>query len=123
MRHQHGQPVVGDLPSEFFFPELQLDDAVSHRKGCYVGQEAVEMVRSRGKLPAKIMRAQIQGIIETGNHIIKTGSDETVGSVVSIALDHKHNTTWSFARIRKYADLPSALFLDTGAQVELTEIN
>jgi tRNA-modifying protein YgfZ len=122
LRHQEGMPTIQDLPSEFFFPELQLDEAVSNRKGCYVGQEAVEMVRSRGKLPAKIMRARISDASIEADLLgasIKTSDGETLGTIISWARDKHEQQNWAFARIRKYADLSPTLTLESGIGVEL----
>ncbi len=43
-----------ELNEQSLFLEAGLTGAVAENKGCYVGQETVEMVKARGKLPAHI---------------------------------------------------------------------
>ncbi len=92
-----------ELNPNLFFPEAQLENAVAKNAGCYVGQEAVEMVTSRGKLPAKICVIKFLGSssIKSGEPIFS--EDKEVGKVISIAYDKQENVTYCFARIKDFS--------------------
>jgi aminomethyltransferase len=56
LRVEHGYPAFGrELSQEYIPLETGLLDAVSFTKGCYVGQEIIARMESRGRL-AKVLR-------------------------------------------------------------------
>lgn len=95
-----------EINESTFFLEADVADAYSSHKGCYVGQEAIEMALSRGKLPAKIMRFSLPGgaLPEKGAKVINPGQSIAIGSVISAIRDPSSDTVFGFARIRKYDD-------------------
>lgn len=51
VRLEHGKPRYGeDMSERFLASETRLDHALHFNKGCYLGQEIVERVRSRGQV-------------------------------------------------------------------------
>jgi folate-binding protein YgfZ len=51
VRIENGKPRYGEeITARYLAPEVGRDDAIHPRKGCYLGQEVVERVRSRGLL-------------------------------------------------------------------------
>ncbi len=68
------------LPAE----TRQLDRAVSFTKGCYLGQEVVERMRSRGVVARQLVGVELEGtrVPPTGAKL-KTDDDEPVGQITS----------------------------------------
>jgi len=62
VRLEHGQPRYGDDISErFLAQEANQPHALHFSKGCYLGQEIVERVRSRGQVHRMLMPIVIDG--------------------------------------------------------------
>jgi aminomethyltransferase len=61
VRLEHGHPRYGEDISERDIPqEAQVLDAVHFNKGCYLGQEIVERVRSRGQVHRLLVPLRIE---------------------------------------------------------------
>ncbi len=72
-RVEAGRPVFGvDYEGDRMPTEIGLENAVSYNKGCYVGQEILERLRSRGKV-TRVLR----GLVLDGDPVscADTGSD------------------------------------------------
>lgn len=62
----------------------QLDRAVSFTKGCYLGQEVVERMRSRGVVARQLVGVNLEGsLVPTAGAELKADDDEPVGQVTS----------------------------------------
>jgi aminomethyltransferase len=62
VRLEHGVPRYGaDITESHIAQETGRTDALHFNKGCYLGQEIVERVRSRGALHKKILPLRIAG--------------------------------------------------------------
>ena len=93
LRIEAGIPRYGvDFTEDNLLLEVGLDDAVSFTKGCYLGQEVVERIRSRGHVNKKLCGLLLDGD-EPANFgdPISAAADKEVGritsSVVSLALN------------------------------------
>ena len=77
---RYGQDIrERDLPQE-----TEQARALHFSKGCYVGQEIVERIRSRGNVHRKFTGFQVEGTLpEPGTKILLDGKD--VGEVTSVA--------------------------------------
>jgi tRNA-modifying protein YgfZ len=65
-----GDPAWGsELDGTVLLPETELEEAVSYRKGCYVGQEIVARIHARGHTN-KSLRAVL---FEPGEHSLQPG--------------------------------------------------
>lgn len=87
LRVEAGMPRYGiDMNEENLLLETGLDRAVSFHKGCYLGQEVVERVRSRGHVNKKLA-----GLILEGDKAAARGSmirleEKELGMVTSSVL-------------------------------------
>ena len=63
LRIQAGIPWLGqDIDEEVLAPEtMQVERGISYHKGCYLGQEVIERMRSRGALARRLVRLAIDG--------------------------------------------------------------
>ncbi len=72
----------GDIPAEA--GRWVVDASVDFAKGCYVGQELVARVDSRGSnVPRRNCRIDADGPLEAGAGVVADGVD--VGTVTSVA--------------------------------------
>ena len=63
VRIENGKPRYGvDINDSTLPQETQLMHAVHPSKGCYLGQEIVERVRSRGHVNRLLVRLEIQAL-------------------------------------------------------------
>ena len=106
LRVEAGIPRYGiDFSEDNLLLEVGIDHAVSFSKGCYLGQEVVERIRSRGHVNKKL-----SGLLLDGQDAAKAGDsisagDKEVGHVTSsvisprlkrpIALGYLHKDFWT----------------------------
>ena len=61
VRLEHGRPRYGeDLSERYLAQEANLPQALHFNKGCYLGQEIVERVRSRGQIHRVLMPLKLE---------------------------------------------------------------
>ena len=98
LRIESGIPVYGvDVDETNMLLETGLDDAVSFKKGCYTGQEAVAMATYRGHVSKKLCGLTISTDVAPtrGTLVRKDGKDvgfitsalrsSTIGSTIALA--------------------------------------
>jgi glycine cleavage system T protein len=93
LRIEAGLPRYGiDVTEENLLLETGLDDAVSFNKGCYLGQEVVERVHSRGHVNRKLAGLVLKGDgpALAGDVVFSDGREigKITSSVVSPRLNH-----------------------------------
>jgi folate-binding protein YgfZ len=91
LRVEAGMPRYGvDFSEDNLLLEVALDDAVSFSKGCYLGQEVVERIRSRGHVNKRLCGLLLDGNTPANFGDKLSGGNKEVGqitsSVTSIAL-------------------------------------
>ncbi|MGB7952195.1 MAG: aminomethyltransferase family protein [Candidatus Binatia bacterium] len=106
LRVEAGVPRYGvDFNTDNLLLEVGLDHAVSFKKGCYLGQEVVERIRSRGHVNKKLA-----GLLLDGQELARTGDtilalEKEIGIITSavhspslgrpIALGYIHRDFWA----------------------------
>jgi folate-binding protein YgfZ len=116
-----GVPRYGQDISERYLPqETEQMQALHFSKGCYVGQEIVERIRSRGQVHRGLAGFAIQDSnaeIAPGAKIQREGKD--VGEITSVALLPSHNGSGAkkvaLGYIRREAGSPGVEVLVNGA--------
>ena len=84
LRVEAGIPRYGiDFNEENLLLEVGLDDAVSFTKGCYLGQEVVERIRSRGHVNKKLCGLLLDGESSAAAGDVIKGGEKEVGKVTS----------------------------------------
>lgn len=106
LRVEAGIPRYGiDFSEDNLLLEVGIDHAVSFTKGCYLGQEVVERIRSRGHVNRKLCGLLLDGSTSAraGDRLLK--DDQVIGAVTSsvfsprldrpIALGYVHRDCWT----------------------------
>jgi aminomethyltransferase len=82
LRLAAGQPAAGHELTEDYIPlELALWDSVSFSKGCYIGQEIIARMESRGKLARRLVGLRLAGPVERGAPV--RVAEREVGAITS----------------------------------------
>jgi len=119
VRIENGHPRYGEeITERYLAQETALMNAVNFSKGCYLGQEIVERVRSRGQVHRMLRRLEMDTAVAPapGSKLTVDGADaaEVASAVFSPAL-HK---TVALAYVRAlYAEPGVPLNLDEGPAV------
>lgn len=126
LRIEAGVPRYGiDFSEDNLLLEVGLDDAVSFTKGCYLGQEVVERIRSRGHVNKSLvgLRLAAKEQVSAGD-LILAGEKETgqitswtdspaLGVTIALGYVHKdHGHTGAALQIRHGAKLFAATVSD-----------
>ena len=81
LRIEAGIPRYGaDFTEDNLLLEVGLDDAVSFSKGCYLGQEVVERIRSRGHVNKKLAGLTLEGQESASPRDVIVFADKPVGN-------------------------------------------
>lgn len=90
-----------ELGEGTLFAEAGISNAVSFKKGCYVGQEVIEKVDALGKLPRQLTRLRFPGQVSlTPEAPIQAEDGSSAGEITSFAFDPEENVTYCFASVK-----------------------
>jgi folate-binding protein YgfZ len=106
-----------DLPQE-----TSQDRALNFTKGCYIGQEIVERIRSRGAVHRTFVGFEIDGKVSPGTRIQNEGKD--VGEITSVATVFAANgqRVIALGYIRKEFTVPGKDLVAGGAKVRVVTL-
>jgi aminomethyltransferase len=105
LRVEAGIPRYGvDFTEDNLLLEVGIEDAYSYTKGCYLGQEVVERIRSRGHVNRKLCGLLIEGSQPAESGAPLYAAEKEVGQITSsvvsprlrrvIALGYVHKDFW-----------------------------
>jgi len=81
LRVEAGQPwYPQDVDDSVILPETRLESLVSYTKGCYIGQEVIQRVKTYSEPPRMLVQFQIEGA--RPQEKVTAGADE-IGHVTS----------------------------------------
>lgn len=84
LRVEAGQPRYGvDFSADNLLLEVDLADSVSFSKGCYLGQEVVERIRSRGHVNRKLCGLLLDGDVPANPGDKLMDGDKETGQITS----------------------------------------
>lgn len=87
LRIEAGLPAFGrELSQEYIPLETGLLDAVSFTKGCYVGQEIIARMESRGRLAKQLRGLRL---LSADQHIPAAISEQAAGTPIKLLVDGK----------------------------------
>jgi len=116
VRIEQGRPRYGEeITDRYLVQEAGLMQAISFTKGCYLGQEIVERVRSRGQIHKHLRALELdtKNPPEPGAKLTANGVE--AGEIVSAAYSPALDKTVAMA----YMKTPSA---DPGSEIQLDQI-
>ena len=111
MRLEHGKPRYGDDIFDTTLPqETQQMHAVHFTKGCYIGQEIVERIRSRGHVNRLLVKLELEGKTPVAAETKVMAGAAEVGEVTSSAYSPALDKVVALAYVRaQYAADTTAL--------------
>ena len=116
LRIEAGIPLYGlDMDADTLMLETCLDDAVSFTKGCYLGQETVERIHSRGRVNRRLVGLKIQGDIvpDPGDPLL--GDDRNIGRITSAVISPRLRCPIALGYVhRDYIEPDSAVTIGNG---------
>jgi aminomethyltransferase len=109
VRIENGKPRYGEeITDRFLVQETAQMQAIHFSKGCYLGQEIVERVRSRGQVHRHLRAVRIESetVPEAGTKFLR--GDKEVGELVSAAYSPALGKVVAMAYMRTDAATPGA---------------
>ena len=102
VRIENGKPRYGqDILSTSLPQETQIAAALHFQKGCYLGQEIVERIRSRGHVNKLLVPFTASQPLHAGDKVVIDGKD--AGDVTSAAFSAAKDQTVGLAYVRTTA--------------------
>jgi folate-binding protein YgfZ len=107
-RVAHGIPVHGlDYTNSNIPHETQLLDMLSFDKGCYVGQEIVERVKSQGQVNRLLSLIELESAEIPADLAVQLG-DRTIGTITSPMLSVETGKIRGFSVLRREGHAPES---------------
>jgi aminomethyltransferase len=116
VRVENAVPRYGEDITEASLPqETRRDDAINFNKGCYLGQEIVERIRSRGHVNRSVVRLEIEGHhpLPAGARILAEGNE--TGQITSAEFSPTLGNTVALAYVRAVDARPGTRLTVDGA--------
>ncbi|MBN9659302.1 MAG: folate-binding protein YgfZ [Acidobacteria bacterium] len=122
VRMENGVPRFGaDIADTNLVQETQQMQAVHFNKGCYLGQEIVERVRSRGQVNRLLTRIRIEGTTVPASGEKVMAGDQEAGTVTSAAYSPVGECVRALAYLRAKFIVPGAGLTVGGAAAEVVQ--
>jgi len=107
LRFRAGIPAFPEeINEDHLFPEAGLEGSISYTKGCYIGQEVLEKLDARGKLPKILLRVGLSGMHDFSDQlsrVVRGEGGEKLGEVLSFAQDGEREITYCFVSVKNSA--------------------
>ncbi|HEY6341409.1 MAG TPA: glycine cleavage T C-terminal barrel domain-containing protein [Bryobacteraceae bacterium] len=117
VRIEHGRPRYGDeITERYLLQETGQMQAVNFNKGCYLGQEIVERVRSRAQIHRVLRRVDIDATEVPAAGVKLKAGDADAAEIASAAYSPALRKVVALAYVRSaYAEAGTRLTLDAAA--------
>jgi folate-binding protein YgfZ len=125
LRIEAGIPLFGrDMTDETMPMEANLEHAISYTKGCYIGQEVVARLESRGHVNRKLVGLLLRGteLPAAGAAIVTAGRE--VGWITSATFSPARQQNIALGYLRREVWTPGTAveILSPGATIEATVV-
>ncbi len=116
LRIEAGIPQYGiDMDADTLLLETGLDDAVSFTKGCYLGQETVERIHSRGHVNRRLVGLKAAGDVVPDPSDPVLDDDRNIGRVTSAVASPRSQCPIALGYVhRDYLEPGSAVTIGHG---------
>ncbi|HEY7333849.1 MAG TPA: glycine cleavage T C-terminal barrel domain-containing protein [Bryobacteraceae bacterium] len=117
VRIEHGRPRYGEeITERYLVQETGQMHAVNFNKGCYLGQEIVERVRSRAQIHRVLMRLQIDANEPPSPGVKLKAGDADAAEIASAVFSPALGKVVALAYVRtQYAEAGAKLSLDSAS--------
>ena len=115
VRVENGLPRQGDdFPDSTLPNHLEQAEAISFTKGCYLGQEIVERVRSRGQINRLLVPVELETTEPPDPGAVVLFKEKDVGRLTSPVFSPTMERVVAFAILRREAASPGSEFVVNG---------
>jgi aminomethyltransferase len=122
VRLEHGKPRYGaDITERNLVQETGLMHAVSFNKGCYLGQEIVERVRSRGHVNKLLAALRVEADAPPPRGAEISADGKPAGEITSAAWSPAEQCVRALGYIRAEAIKPGGALAVGGSRVEFVK--
>jgi len=84
LRIEHGIPLYDrDMDETTVVPELGIDEMISYKKGCYIGQEIIARMESRNRLAKTLVSLRLDAPAPTGSRL-SDSERSNIGTLTSV---------------------------------------
>jgi folate-binding protein YgfZ len=113
VRLEHGIPKLGaDISERYLVQETQQLQAVSFNKGCYLGQEIVERIRSQGRVHRLLTPIQVSGSTPPVSGSKLVFNEAPAGEITSAAYSPAFKEVVALAYVRsEFLDKPADMLV------------
>jgi len=89
LRIECGVPLYEkDMDETTVVPELGIDEMISYKKGCYIGQEIIARIHFRGHIAKRLSGLTLSQSLDAGSEL-KTAEDKNAGIITSVTFSPK----------------------------------
>jgi len=120
VRIENGKPRYGEDVTGAHLPqETQLLQALHFSKGCYIGQEIVERVRSRGHVNRLLVRLLIEAETAPARGAVVEAAGKPAGEITSAAFSPALGKTVALGYVRAEHARPEAALVVAGCAAKV----
>ncbi len=121
LRIESGSPRYGvDMDETTIVPELGLEDMISYKKGCYIGQEIIARIHFRGHVAKQLTGLTLSADV-AANSELKTKEGKNAGRVTSVTYSPKLKSFVALAYVR-YDYLSEGTELTAGEEASVEAV-
>lgn len=100
LRIESGTPKFGvDMDETTIVPELGLEEMISYKKGCYIGQEIIARIHFRGHVAKRLTGLTLSAEVESGSEIVSKDG-KNAGRITSCNYSPKLEKNIALAYVR-----------------------
>lgn len=121
IRIESGIPKYGvDIDETTIVPELGMDEMISYKKGCYIGQEIIARIHFRGHVAKQLTGLTLSAEIEQNSELF-TKDGKNAGRVTSVTYSPKLKSFIALAFVR-YDFLSEGTELTAGGEATVEAV-
>lgn len=120
VRLENSHPRYGeDITERYLVQETQLLHAVHFSKGCYLGQEIVERVRSRAQVHRHLTGLALDATTAPPAGTVLMSGDVKAGEITSAAYSPHHERVFALGYLRTDKEQPGTVLDASGTRAEV----
>jgi folate-binding protein YgfZ len=101
LRIENGTPLYGvDMDETTIVPELGIEESISYKKGCYIGQEIIARIYFRGHIAKRLSGLILQDSNVKPGDELKSLEGKAAGKITSVCYSQKLKKNIALAIVR-----------------------